>query len=107
MHLHEGNYMNNLEQLKKLVHEKGFNISMMINLYKKKRREAKALGEIPEEIYCQVCLEYLKGKAIKCNFPYFMRVLVRKAEEYYAGKSQKYEKFGKMPDSIKSIMKGV
>jgi len=99
-----------LEFLKKEVHAKGFNISMMINLYNKKRRDQKCIGVIPEEIYCDVCIEYLKCRAIKRDFPYFMTVLARKTEEHYANKTQaeaKANKFGKMPENIKSIMKGV
>ena len=60
--------MNNLEQLKKEVHAKGFNVSMMINLYKKKRVEQKATGIVPDEIYCAVCLEYLKEKEHRCTY---------------------------------------
>lgn len=100
--------MSTLEQLKKQVHAKGFNISMMMNLYKKKRVEQGALGVIPEEIYCKVCLEYLKDKEVKRDFPYFLRVLIRKAEEFHAETQQKQPRFDKSyPQHIKSIMKGV
>jgi len=100
--------MTELDLLKTEVHAKGFNVSMMINLFKKKQREMKAIHEVPDEVLCAVCRAYLTTtKQIDKSFPYFMTVLQRKSEEYCAANSQKYERFGRMPQSILEIMKGV
>ena len=99
---------NRLEDLKKDVHKSGFNISMMINLFYKR---SKLREKLPDSVLCEVCLEYIKrGKDIKKTFPYFVRVLTNKSQQYFANKTQedaKSRKFGKMPENIKSIMKGI
>ena len=102
--------MTELDLLKTEVHAKGFNISMMINLFKKKQRERGAKYVIPDSVYCAVCREYLTKKAVERNFPYFMRVLVRKAEEDCVNRNRQMaelHKFGKMPESLKGILKGM
>lgn len=103
--------MNGLEQIKKQVHSKGFNISMMINKFKKSQRDRKALYEIPEEVYILVCeeiLEKLEHYSIKQPWPYFMKVLTLKSHEHFANKNQKEHKdksFNrKMPESLRAIM---
>ena len=97
-----------LEYYIKQVHKKGFNISLMINTYKKRQRARKSTYEVPEEVYIEVCKEYFKrGEEIDKGFPYFMKVLTMKAQDSCARKSQKHEKFGKMPENIRSIMGGM
>ena len=97
-----------LQEYIKAVHDKGFNISMMINTFKKKQRDRGATYQVPDEVYADVCIEYLKrGDNIDHSYPYFMKVLVMKSQDSCANASQKYEKFGKMTQSIKSIMQGV
>jgi len=102
---------NNLEELKKAVHKKGFNISMMINTFKKRQRALKSTREIPDAVLCEVCLEYLKrGDHIRKEFPYFMRILNSKMDEFQANKVQaehKEKKFGAMPSNMKSILKNM
>ena len=55
--------------------------------------------------------KYYRDQAIRAgvdkSFPYFMKVLTMKAADHCANSNQKYEKFGKMPESIKKIMQGV
>lgn len=103
--------MTRLEQLRKQIHAKGFNISILINKFKKTQRERKALYEVPESVFEEVCLEYLKrGENIDKSYPYFMTVLTMKAQESCANNQQKQaglNKFGKMPENIKSIMRGM
>ena len=99
-----------LEDHIKAVHRKGFNISMMINTFKKKQREMKSTREIPDSILREVCLEYLKrGDQVKNGFPYFMKVLNMKIDEYQANLNQsdhKSQQFGKMPSNLKEALKG-
>ena len=79
---------------------------MMINLFKKKQRERKALYEVPDEIFCTVCREYLTNKnQIDRSFPYFMTVLTRKAEEYSIKRHTGGARFGQMAQSIKELFK--
>jgi len=105
------NKLTELDLLRKAVHDKGFNISMMINTYKKKQVDRKTTYKVPESVFCDVCKEYLKsGDNIDKSFPYFMKVLVMKAQESCANNSKKQagaNKFGKMPDNIKAIMRGM
>lgn len=90
------------------VHAQGFNISMMINKFKKIQVERKSTYTVPDEIFKDVCIEILKrGEVIESPYPYFMKVLVMKSQDFCARENQKYKKFGKMAESIKSIMKGV
>jgi len=101
--------MKNLEELKIAVHEKGFNISMMINTFKKKQKLIGSLREIPDSILCEVCEEYLMRLYVKKGFPYFMKVLSVKIDQYYANRVQKEHKeknFGKMPSNIKEALRG-
>ena len=101
--------MTTLQTLIKEVHLKGFNISAMINLFKKRQREAGSTREVPEEVYVEVCLEYLKDRNIKKDFPYFLKVLNLKADHYHAKQLQeeaeknKFNEF--MPEHLKSIMR--
>ena len=99
--------MTELELLKTEVHAKGFNISMMINTFKKKQVERKALYSVPDEVFCEVCRVYLKKGEIRKDFPYFMTVLIRKSEEFMKKKQTEYEGFGKMADSIKAAIREV
>lgn len=98
-----------LDLLKLEVHKKGFNISMMINLFKKKQRDRKALYDVPDEVLCAVCSYYLlKHDTISHDFPYFLRVLEAKSQDYRANQTRKEakdNKFGEMAESVKSIMK--
>jgi len=100
--------MSNLDTLIKQVHAEGFNISVMINLFKKREREHRARRIVPNEVYCAVCLEYLKRhEAINKSFPYFMKVLNMKADQHIGkqvDKDAKDSKFGGYSESIKSIM---
>jgi len=92
----------------KQVHDRGFNISMMINTYKKKQADRGATYIVPDEVYISVCEEYIKrGDEVRQGFPYFMRVLVEKSRESCAGRSQEYQRFGEMAQNIKQIMKSV
>lgn len=99
--------MTELDLLRKEVHATGFNISMMINLYKKRQFQRKSTIVLPDEVYCAVCREYLKDRIVRKDFPYFMIVLVKKAEEYCAKFNQDVDKFDKsFPEHISLIMKG-
>jgi len=80
--------VSSLESYKKLVHDQGFNISRMINRFKKTQRERKALYTVPDEVYIEVCKEYLKrSPAVTDSWPYFMKVLVLKAHEDNANRN--------------------
>ena len=68
------------QALLKSVHAEGFNISMLINTYRKRSRLS---PEIPEEVVRAICLEYLKRKPAN-GFPYFLRVLKSQTEKYFA-----------------------
>ncbi len=109
--------MNELDSAKKMVADKGFNIYLLINKFKKVQREKKALYEVPEEVYCDVCLEISKRleiTKIDNPWPYFMKVLTMKSHEHFANKHQEEAKkmsgdkrSTKMPESIRSILKGM
>ena len=100
--------MSTLSEYKIAVHKKGFNISMMINTFKKKQREMKSTREIPESVLCEVCKEYLmRGDSVRSGFPYFMKVLNMKMDDYQSNLIQtdhKEKAFGKMPTNIKEAM---
>jgi len=95
--------MTELDLLRKAVHEKGFNISVLINKFKKTQVERKALYQVPESVFCDVCKEYLKnGDRIDKSYPYFMKVLVMKAQESCANAQIKeHAKFKKEPARLK------
>lgn len=93
------------------IHKKGFNISQLLGKLAKIRKERKTTYDIPEEVKIEVCREILKNvENIKQPWPYFMKVLEMKSQEYFANKTMKEagkNKFRKMPESIKSILKGI
>ena len=102
--------MDNLNDYKKAVHARGFNISRMINKFKKDQRERKALYEVPETVLIEVCKEYLVGREVKDNFPYFLKVLTLKTHQFQANKSQEESnkhKNARMPQHIKDIFKSL
>jgi len=100
-----------LNNLLKQIHAKGFNISMLLNKLAKIRKERKTIYAIPEEVKLEVCKNILSNiDNIKKPWPYFMKVLEMKSQDYFAKKTQveaDKNKFCRMPESIKSIMKGV
>ena len=96
--------MTQLDDIKKLVHAEGFNISMMINKFKKEQAAAKATTEIPDDVYIEVCKEFIKRPPARSPWAYFMKVLILKSHEHCANKTQSHEKFSKtMPQSIKNL----
>ncbi len=99
-----------LETLKKQCHSKGINISMMINKFKKSQKERKALYEIPDEVYVEVCKAILAIHKSPSNwYPYFMKVLTLKSHEYFANKHQVEHKKqkGTNPTLLAEIMNGM
>jgi len=100
-----------LESLKKQVHDKGFNISVLINRFKKDQRARKVTYAVPDEVYIAVCETVLKTdlSRIKSNYPYFMRILKAKSEEFFANNAQSEHSKVKNANwaiSISDIMKG-
>ena len=95
--------MESLDWYKKEVHKRGFNISMMINLFKKKQRKMKALYEVPDEVFIEVCKEYFKrGDSVDKTFPYFLAVLKKKVEESVVRKNiSDHEKIKNEPVRLK------
>ena len=98
-----------LDDYRKLVHAQGFNISRMINKFKKTQRERKALYTVPDEVFIEVCKEYLlRGKGVDQSWPYFMKVLVLKAHENNANaqiRESNKNKFSKsMPQHLADIL---
>jgi hypothetical protein len=98
-----------LSDYRKLVHDQGFNISMMINKFKKSQRERKATYTVPDEVFISVCKEYLRlGKGVDHSWPYFMKVLVLKAHEHNANhqiqtaNSQRFSR--SMPTHLKDLL---
>lgn len=101
-----------LETLKKQCHSKGINISMMINKFKKSQKERKALYEIPDTVYIEVCKTILAVKEVPDKpYPYFMKVLTLKSHEYFANKHQVENKRFKTdrgnPTLLRKIMEGI
>ncbi len=106
--------MTELEEIKKEVHALGFNISMMINKFKKMQKANHARYDIPDEVYVELCKtakERLLMRKITAPWPYFIHVLNMKSADYFARKNKEEARetqFCKtMPESIRSIMKGV
>lgn len=98
-----------LSEYRKMVHDQGFNISRMINKFKKTQRERKALYTVPDEVFIEVCKEYLKrGKGVDQSWPYFMKVLVLKAHENNANRNiqtAKSEQFSRnMPTHLRDLL---
>lgn len=82
----------------------GFNVWAMLGIFK---RRSKLSPQIPDEVIQQVCLEYFKRKdKIKDGFPYFLTVLKRKSEDYFA-KQNIIEgiKIKQQPMAIKDILR--
>ena len=105
--------MRTFEELKKDIHKKGFNISMMLNKFKKMQKERKALYEIPEEVFYKTCFEIerrLEISEIENPWPYFMTILTRKSYEYFAGKSREEAEKSRfprtMPQCLSELFKG-
>lgn len=85
---------------------------MMINKFKKSQKERKALYEIPDTVYIEVCKDVLNCKELpKSWYPYFMKVLNLKSHEYFANKHQVENKRFKTdrgnPTIMKEIMKNL
>lgn len=87
---------------------------MMINKFKKSQKERKALYEIPDTVYIEVCKEILgrlENYGIKHPYPYFMKVLTLKSHEYFANKTQvenkKFKTERANPMIMKEIMRGI
>jgi len=98
-----------LSDYRKLVHDQGFNISMMINKFKKNQRERKATYSVPDEVFIEVCKEYLnRGSKVDKSWPYFMKILVLKAHEDQANqniRNSKANQFSRsMPQHLKDIL---
>ena len=97
-----------LDTLKKEVHKSGFNISRMINRFKKDQRKRKAIYEIPDEVLENVCREVLIGRHVTDPYPYFMKVLHLKSHEYFANKNitdNNKNKFSRtMPQHLADIL---
>ncbi len=80
--------------------EQGFNLWPMLAIYKKR---SKLKPEIPDKVIQAVCVEYLKrAGSLRADFPYFLEVLKRKSQEYFAAQ-QIYEhaKIKKEPVRLK------
>ena len=64
------------------VKKEGLNIWAMLGLFK---RRSKLKPDIPDEVIKKVCLQYLHYKEkIDNSFPYFLQVLKRESEQYFA-----------------------
>ena len=62
--------------------ENGFNIWPLLGIFK---RRSKLAPKIPDEVIQAICKEYLNRKGqIRADFPYFLEVLKRKSEEFFA-----------------------
>lgn len=67
------------------VKEKGISIWAMLAIFKKR---SKLAPSIPDEVIQEVCKEYLKRTGtIRADFPYFLEVLKRKSQQYFAQKN--------------------
>lgn len=76
--------MNEQNETVKLLEEckqKGFNMYPLIGLY---RKRSKLAPKIPETVIKEVCLEYLRNKPVRADFPYFLAVLKNKTRNYFA-----------------------
>ena len=91
----------------KEIHSKGFNISMMINQF---RKESKLSIEIPEEVILNVCNSFDKYKPIK-PYPYFKKVLKGECEKHCIQLQKDACKTGKTNkdgiDKIRELIKGI
>jgi len=91
------------EILERVYKEKGVNIMMLINKFKKDQRARKSTYEIPEEVYISVCKTILGLTEMpKCDYPYFMKILNLKAQEHVAqnnvSESRKYKRTEALAD---------
>lgn len=78
-------YSDKTEEMLKSLKERGFNLWPMIHIFK---RRSKLAVEIPDEVVQAVCIEYAKrGSVVRSGFPYFLTVLKRKSEEYFANQN--------------------
>ena len=94
--------MSRLEDLKKQVHTKGFNISMMINRFKKEQRNKKSTAVVPDSVYEYVCLSFLSTSPKDKAWAYFMKVLVMKFKEHMANSNVKqHKKYKSEPTRLK------
>lgn len=75
------------EMLISEVKKRGLNIWPMLAIFKIR---SKLAPKIPDEVIQAVCKEYLnKIGQLRSDFPYFLEVLKRKSEDYFARKNMR------------------
>lgn len=94
------------EEMLQSLKQNGHNLWPMLHIFK---RRSKLAVEIPDEVIQAVCVEYTKrGSLVRSGFPYFLTVLKRKSEEYFAKQNvTEGEKIKKEPLAMKDIMKQI
>ncbi len=102
-----------MKELQKQIYNKGFNIYLLINKFRKLQKQRKALYEVPDEVYLETCKEILKrleNYGVKDKWAYFMHVLTMKSHEYFANKHQteaKDQQFSRqMPEHLRNLLNG-
>ena len=89
------------------VYKSGLNIYSLIGRLKKIIKVGKG-WHFPEEVLIEACEQYHKDKdKIKDEWPWFIKVIHAKSDEYFANKNIKENKARKqegMPQAIKEIM---
>lgn len=97
----------NLKDRLNRVHERGFNVSQMINQFK---NESKLIIAIPDSVLEKVCEAFDKYKPIK-PYPYFKRVLKGECEKYCIQLQKDGCKIGEVNkkgiDRIRELIKGI
>ncbi len=99
------NYLREL--MRRVYKEKGVNIYAHINRFKKAQVERKALYEIPDSVYIDVCKQIILCQTrINNHWAYFVIVLKAESEKYFSSKQvQEGKEHKKEPANIMKIMK--
>jgi hypothetical protein len=96
-----------LESKIKEVHESGFNISALINQF---RKESRLAVELPDSVYISVCNAFIKYKPEK-PWPYFKKVLKGESERHCISLQKEQAKTGEINqeglDKLKELISGI